>query len=94
MTRNAGRARRSAISRCGNGAPQMYAAAFLGFLLADATLVFTAGLRAVRRFFLTVADCVRAVLQTRSLTASGVVVCQRGMSATAPVCRQALVAHQ
>jgi threonine efflux protein len=34
-------------------APQMLMAAFLGFLLADATLIFTAGLPAVRRFFLT-----------------------------------------
>ncbi len=34
-------------------APQMFASAFLGFLLADATLVFAAGLPAVRRFFLT-----------------------------------------
>lgn len=34
-------------------APQMLAAAFAGFLLADATLIFTAGLPAVRRFFLT-----------------------------------------
>ncbi len=34
-------------------APQMFAAAFAGFLLADATLIFTAGLPAVRRFFLT-----------------------------------------
>jgi threonine/homoserine/homoserine lactone efflux protein len=34
-------------------APQMLAAAFLGFLLADATLIFAAGLPAVRRFFLT-----------------------------------------
>jgi len=33
-------------------APQMFAAAFLGFLLADATLIFMAGLPAVRRFFL------------------------------------------
>ena len=34
-------------------APQMFAAAFLGFLLADATLIFAAGIPAVRRFFLT-----------------------------------------
>ena len=34
-------------------APQMFVAAFLGFLLADATLIFMAGLPAVRRFFLT-----------------------------------------
>ena len=34
-------------------APQMFAAAFLGFLLADATLIFAAGLPAVRKFFLT-----------------------------------------
>ena len=34
-------------------APQMFLAAFLGFLLADATLIFTAGLPAVRKFFLT-----------------------------------------
>jgi threonine efflux protein len=34
-------------------APQMFAAAFLGFLLADAVLIFMAGLPAVRRFFLT-----------------------------------------
>ncbi len=34
-------------------APQMFAAAFVGFLLADATLIFAAGLPAVRRFFLT-----------------------------------------
>ena len=34
-------------------APQMFLAAFLGFLLADATLIFAAGLPAVRRFFLT-----------------------------------------
>jgi len=34
-------------------APQMFVAAFLGFLLADATLIFTAGLAAVRKFFLT-----------------------------------------
>jgi threonine/homoserine/homoserine lactone efflux protein len=33
-------------------APQMLVAAFLGFLLADATLIFAAGLPAVRRFFL------------------------------------------
>ena len=33
-------------------APQMFAAAFLGFLLADVTLVFAAGLAPVRRFFL------------------------------------------
>jgi len=29
----------------------MFAAAFLGFLLADATLIFAAGLLALRRFF-------------------------------------------
>jgi threonine/homoserine/homoserine lactone efflux protein len=34
-------------------APQMLIAAFAGFLLADATLIFTAGLPAVRKFFLT-----------------------------------------
>ncbi len=34
-------------------APQMLAAAFVGFLAADATLIFAAGLPAVRRFFLT-----------------------------------------
>ena len=34
-------------------APQMLAAAFIGFLLADAVLIFMAGLPAVRRFFLT-----------------------------------------
>ena len=34
-------------------APQMFVAAFSGFLLADATLIFAAGLPAVRRFFLT-----------------------------------------
>jgi threonine/homoserine/homoserine lactone efflux protein len=34
-------------------APQMLAAAFLGFLLADVTLIFAAGLPAVRKFFLT-----------------------------------------
>ncbi len=34
-------------------APQMFVAAFVGFLLADATLIFAAGLPAVRRFFLT-----------------------------------------
>jgi threonine/homoserine/homoserine lactone efflux protein len=34
-------------------APQMLVAAFAGFLLADATLIFTAGLPAVRKFFLT-----------------------------------------
>ena len=34
-------------------APQMFVAAFAGFLLADATLIFTAGLPAVRKFFLT-----------------------------------------
>jgi threonine/homoserine/homoserine lactone efflux protein len=34
-------------------APQMFAAAFAGFLLADAVLIFAAGLPAVRRFFLT-----------------------------------------
>lgn len=34
-------------------APQMLAAAFGGFLAADATLIFAAGLPAVRRFFLT-----------------------------------------
>jgi threonine/homoserine/homoserine lactone efflux protein len=33
-------------------APQMLAAAFAGFLAADATLIFAAGLPAVRRFFL------------------------------------------
>ncbi len=33
-------------------APQMFVAAFAGFLLADATLIFTAGLPAVRKFFL------------------------------------------
>jgi threonine/homoserine/homoserine lactone efflux protein len=33
-------------------APQMFAAAFSGFLLADVTLIFIAGLPAVRRFFL------------------------------------------
>jgi threonine efflux protein len=33
-------------------APQMFAAAFAGFLLADVTLIFAAGLPAVRRFFL------------------------------------------
>lgn len=33
-------------------APQMFVAAFAGFLLADATLIFAAGLPAVRRFFL------------------------------------------
>jgi hypothetical protein len=31
----------------------MFVAAFVGFLLADVTLIFTAGLPAVRRFFLT-----------------------------------------
>ena len=34
-------------------APPMLAAAFAGFLAADATLIFAAGLPAVRRFFLT-----------------------------------------
>ena len=34
-------------------APQMFFAAFAGFLLADATLIFAAGLPAVRKFFLT-----------------------------------------
>ena len=34
-------------------APQMFVAAFSGFLLADAVLIFIAGLPAVRRFFLT-----------------------------------------
>ena len=34
-------------------APQMFVAAFVGFLLADATLIFAAGLPAVRKFFLT-----------------------------------------
>jgi threonine efflux protein len=34
-------------------APQMFVAAFCGFLLADAVLIFIAGLPAVRRFFLT-----------------------------------------
>ena len=34
-------------------APQMFVAAFVGFLLADATLIFAAGLPAVRTFFLT-----------------------------------------
>ena len=34
-------------------APQMFVAAFAGFLLADATLIFAAGLPAVRKFFLT-----------------------------------------
>ncbi len=34
-------------------APQMFVAAFAGFLLADATLIFAAGLPAVRTFFLT-----------------------------------------
>ena len=34
-------------------APQMFIAAFSGFLLADATLIFAAGLPPVRRFFLT-----------------------------------------
>jgi threonine/homoserine/homoserine lactone efflux protein len=33
-------------------APQLMAAAFVGFLAADATLIFMAGLPAVRRFFL------------------------------------------
>jgi len=33
-------------------APQMFLAAFLGFLIADATLIFAAGLPAVRKFFL------------------------------------------
>ena len=33
-------------------APQMFVAAFAGFLLADLTLIFAAGLPAVRRFFL------------------------------------------
>ena len=31
----------------------MFVAAFVGFLLADVTLIFAAGLPAVRRFFLT-----------------------------------------
>ena len=34
-------------------APQLFIAAFAGFLLADVTLIFAAGLPAVRRFFLT-----------------------------------------
>ena len=34
-------------------APQMLAAAFIGFLIADAVLIFMAGLPAVRKFFLT-----------------------------------------
>ncbi len=34
-------------------APQMFVAAFAGFLLADAVLIFAAGLPAVRKFFLT-----------------------------------------
>jgi threonine/homoserine/homoserine lactone efflux protein len=34
-------------------APQMFLAAFAGFLLADATLIFTAGLPSVRKVFLT-----------------------------------------
>ena len=33
-------------------APRLMAAAFLGFLAADATLIFAAGLAPVRRFFL------------------------------------------
>ncbi len=33
--------------------PQMFVAAFAGFLLADATLIFAAGLPAVRKLFLT-----------------------------------------
>ncbi len=33
--------------------PQLLGAAFAGFLAADATLIFAAGLPAVRRFFLT-----------------------------------------
>jgi threonine/homoserine/homoserine lactone efflux protein len=37
----------------GADAPQMFVAAFAGFLLADATLIFIAGLPAVRKFFLT-----------------------------------------
>jgi threonine/homoserine/homoserine lactone efflux protein len=37
----------------GVDAPQMFLAAFLGFLLADATLILAAGLPAVRKFFLT-----------------------------------------
>ncbi len=35
-----------------NDAPQLLAAAMVGFLAADATLIFAAGLPAVRRFFL------------------------------------------
>ena len=34
-------------------APQMFLAAFAGFLIADTTLIFAAGLPAVRKFFLT-----------------------------------------
>jgi threonine/homoserine/homoserine lactone efflux protein len=34
-------------------APQMFVAAFAGFLIADVTLIFAAGLPTVRRFFLT-----------------------------------------
>jgi threonine/homoserine/homoserine lactone efflux protein len=34
-------------------APQMFVAAFAGFLIADVTLIFAAGLPPVRRFFLT-----------------------------------------
>ena len=34
-------------------APQLLTAAFIGFLAADATLIFAAGMSAVRRFFLT-----------------------------------------
>jgi threonine/homoserine/homoserine lactone efflux protein len=34
-------------------APQMFLAAFSGFLLADATLIFAAGLPVIRKFFLT-----------------------------------------
>ena len=55
-------------------APQMLLAAFLGFLLADATLIFMAGLPAVRRFFLThgvavtrIVGCVFILFGARSI---------------------------
>jgi threonine/homoserine/homoserine lactone efflux protein len=42
------------VGRLGlSDAPPMLGAAFAGFLIADATLIFAAGLPAVRRFFLT-----------------------------------------
>ena len=66
-------------------APQMFVAAFVGFLLADVTLIFAAGLPAVRRFFLT-----HGVVVTRLV---GVIFILFGAKSIADAAGGAMTAH-